>query len=444
MATMAKNLVLLAYGMTLGFPTILLPALQRGLEPALELTPEEISWLGSINLVCVPLGCLGSGLLTNKLGRKRAMMLVNAPLMVAWMILHLADSPAYLYCALALTGFTGGLLEAPVLTYVAEITTPTMRGFILGKMLPWRSVVLCNLVAPTCAFIALLFVPESPYWLASKMRLEDARRSLAWLRGWVKECAVEREFQELVATVQAPQSSPGETELDGTSSPGCWENLRRTLKPYRRATFVKPFLLVSGAFFFGHFSGMTTLQTYAVSIFESLGAPIDPYLATVILGLVELGGTLLCVIAVHWTGKRPLTLISTAGAAVCFGVVAGYAQLRESDLVPNASWLPLTLLIGSAFLTHMGIRLLPWILIGEVFPSEVRGMASGMASSVGYIFGFLANKTHFSLVGALTLPGTFWVYVVVSLVATLVLHLKMPETEGRTLLEINMHFAGRK
>jgi MFS family permease len=85
---------------------------------------------GSINLVCVPLGCLGSGLLTNKLGRKRAMMVVNVPLVIAWIVLHFASSPPALYCALALTGFTGGLLEAPVLTYVAEITTPLMRGIL--------------------------------------------------------------------------------------------------------------------------------------------------------------------------------------------------------------------------------------------------------------------------------------------------------------------------
>jgi Sugar (and other) transporter len=71
-------------------------------------------------------------------------------------------------------------------------------------------------------------------------------------------------------------------------------------------------------------------------------------------------------------------------------------------------------------------------------------MASGAASSVGYIFGFLANKTHFSLVGGLTLAGTFYVYVCVSLTATVLFYIFMPETEGRTLLEIGQHFAGHR
>jgi len=84
------------------------------------------------------------------------------------------------------------------------------------------------------------------------------------------------------------------------------------------------------------------------------------------------------------------------------------------------------------------------LITGEVFPADVRGMASGAASAVGYIFGFLANKTHFSLVDALTLAGTFWVYVGVSLTATVSFFILMPETEGRTLLEISQHFAGQK
>jgi hypothetical protein len=59
-----------------------------------------------------------------------------------------------------------------------------------------------------------------------------------------------------------------------------------------------------------------------------------------------------------------LTLISTLGAAICFGVTATYDIVRQNDPSVTASWVPLTFLLSSAFLTHMGIRLLPWILIG--------------------------------------------------------------------------------
>lgn len=57
--------------------------------------------------------------------------------------------------------------------------------FIMGNFLYWRTVALINTAAPSIAFCALFLVPESPYWLATKNRVDEARKSLAWLRGWV-------------------------------------------------------------------------------------------------------------------------------------------------------------------------------------------------------------------------------------------------------------------
>lgn len=66
------------------------------------------------------------------------------------------------------------------------------------------------------------------------------------------------------------------------------------------------------------------LQTYAVSIFQTLEAPIDKYYATLILGILQLLGASICVLLVHYTGKRPLTFFSTVTAGICCFLVAGY------------------------------------------------------------------------------------------------------------------------
>lgn len=107
-------------------------------------------------------------------------------------------------------------------------------------------------------------------------------------------------------------------------------------------------------------------------------------------------------------------------------------------------WLPLTLLLLSAMFAHMGIKLIPWMLIGEVFPAAVRSGASGISGGTGYIFGFLANKLFLRMLATMTLPGTFWFYSAVALVGAVVLYFVLPETEGRTLLEIEQHFSGGK
>ncbi|XP_023727209.1 facilitated trehalose transporter Tret1 isoform X4 [Cryptotermes secundus] len=462
LATSAKNILLLGYGMTLGFPTIVIPSLQPHHgnvtdlreKDTLSLTEEQISWFSSINLICVPLGCLMSGTLTQPLGRKRAMILVNVPFIVAWVMFHYASNVGMLYASLVLTGLGGGLLEAPVLTYVAEITQPHLRGmlsatssmcvilgvfiqFLMGTMLSWRTVASINVMFPVTAVVALCFVPESPYWLIGRGRVADAEKSLCWLRGWVKPHEVQPELLQLVSSLKShsPSNRHNVTSVSFTPSCSSWRN-------YTKRNFLQPYSLVAAGFFFGHFGGMTTLQTYAVSIFAQLGTPVDKYIATLYLGLVQLGGALICVILVHWTGKRPLTCVSTVGSGVCFIVVATYAYLYSSR--NSYEWLPMTFLIGSAFLSHVGIRLLPWILIGEVYPSEIRGVASGASGSIGYIFGFAANKVYFYMLNSMTLPGTFWCYGAVSLVGSVFFHFFLPETEGRTLLEIQEHFEGSR
>lgn len=246
-----------------------------------------------------------------------------------------------------------------------------------------------------------------------------------------------------------------------------------------------------------------------------------------LLGTLELSGSIICVILVRFVGKRPLAIVSTLGCGICFLLTATYAFyldaipggpvvdnvianisqnipehfttttittesylettiqsvnnesnlfskefiskmeiswnyindtednftnqnenkniIIDSEEIHNEySWIPLTLLLGSAILSHCGIRLLPWILVGEVFPYEVRSVASGLSGGLGYIFGFLANKLFLTMIETMTLPGTFWFYSGVSIIGCLILYLILPETEGRTLIEIENHFNGTK
>ncbi|CAG5008352.1 unnamed protein product [Parnassius apollo] len=217
---------------------------------------------------------------------------------------------------------------------------------------------------------------------------------------------------------------------------------------------------------------MTTLQTYAVSIFQALDAPLDKYRATLILGLVQLVGASVCVVLVRITGKRTLTLVSTAGAAACCLLLAAYdlhmklharphqallvnGSLEENrtllddpatpDTVNNPySWIPTSLLMLLAFITHTGIRLLPWILIGEVFSAKTRSGGAGLASAVGYVFGFLTNKIYISMVDVLSIWGTYGFYGLICLMGSVVFFFILPETEGKKLNDIENHFAGMK
>ncbi|XP_034937938.1 facilitated trehalose transporter Tret1 isoform X3 [Chelonus insularis] len=444
-AVSAKNLLLLTFGTTLGFSTILLPALQKE-NPDVAVTREEITWISSINLFMVPLGCIISGPISHYLGRKRTMLIANIPFITAWIILYFATSAPYIFMALALTGLTGGLCEAPVLTYVAEVTQPHLRGMLsatasmavivgvftqllTGSLTDWRTVALINLTYPVMCFVALCMMPESPYWLAGKDRLEDAEKSLCWLRGWVKPSQVREEFATVCQVVKRP--------LDNEEKQSCW-------RIFGKKTFISPFILVSLSFFVATFGGTATLQTFAVYIFARMEAPLNKYTATVFLGIAEIIGTAVCVFAIHFTGKRKITFASISGTGVCFLGSAVYGYLIQFEFIDgvNYTWIPTALLIGAAFFSHMGIKLLPWILCGEVFPSKGRSTATGAAATTAYIFSSVANKIFLYMVDLMSLLGTFLFYASVNIAGYIALYYLLPETEGRTLKEIEDHYAG--
>lgn len=268
------------------------------------------------------------------------------------------------------------------------------------------------------------------------------------------------ELESLVAAVRPdlalkPLADKNQTDRTQPAHSCC----NFSLENYKKPTFFKPFFLISFCFFSGHFCGMTTLTTYAVNIFATLGSPVDKYFATMVLGIVQMLATLSCVLVIHSVGKRPIAFVSSFGSAVSFGMIGlySYFYLGVTNLDQGAyykenfgdsnsllSWVPLIGLLSGAFFAYMGVRLLPWVLIGEVYPPEIRGFASGSSGAVGYIFGFASNKTFYSLIDAMTLPGVYILYSCVALFSFGYFYFALPETEGWSLLEVQQHFGGER
>jgi len=297
-----------------------------------------------------------------------------------------------------------------------------------------------------------------------------------WLRGWVPEQKVEAEFKQLYDEL-ITQKSAWKT-VEGEVSSSIAHSLKKKLHMWHKRSFIVPFLLVLLTFFICHFSGKTPIRSYAVLIFATLKTPMDKNNATTLLGVSELLATILGAVFIHLTGKRPLVFTSMLGTGACIlglaiytrslnineltGIViqketvnASMIMFKEniSTLVNNSDsiltttipelhvssshsyleWLPLMLVLFAAFFANLGIRMIPWVLIGEVFPADIRSSASGFAGCMGYLFGFLANKMFLLMISVMTLSGTFGFYASVSLVGCIILYFIMPETEGCTL-----------
>ncbi|KAF5288904.1 hypothetical protein FQA39_LY03783 [Lamprigera yunnana] len=476
LAVMAKNVLVIAFATSLAYPAMLVPSLS-GNDPneLFHLNESELSWIASINLMCVPIGCLFSGMVTQPIGRKKAMQYINIPFVFCWIIFYFATELWHIYFALSVLGLFGGLVEAPLFVYVSEVTQPNLRGllsattsiagalgiliqFILGSLFNWRIVALACSSVPLICFILLWFIPESPYWLISKNRIEHAKESLAWLRGWTEPKHIELEFENICKNNQVciSKNNIEERSESHADQDNDTKTLLKKIEAFVKKSFWWPFSMVSFIYFLSHFTGGTTLRIYAVKLFSTLEVPLDKYYATVLIGVAEVLGAITAVLLIRRTGKRVMVFISIAGVGISNVVIAGYAyamdvkylviydEIEQTPILDleGFKWLPLVFFILLAYTTQCGLRILPWILIGEIYSHEVRAVSCGISGAISFILSFVSNKVFLSTISSITIAGTYWMHAAFSFFGLVVVYFTLPETEGKTLEEIIDHFSG--
>lgn len=124
LACVAKSLILVDIGLALGFPTTLISALSSSnpdQDDELRFDKDQSSWFASLIFISQPIGCILSGWLTDRLGRKKAMVLVNIPHIAAWLMISYATRVEEMYAAAVILGLGIGVMETPVVTYIGEI-----------------------------------------------------------------------------------------------------------------------------------------------------------------------------------------------------------------------------------------------------------------------------------------------------------------------------------
>lgn len=232
--------------------------------------------------------------------------------------------------------------------------------FLLGSITAWRNAALYCLFVPILTMVAVCFVsatpsapsnsrtdlltsffaqyclqiPETPLWLLSKDRKEDALKSLQWLRGWVSSKAVEKEFAEIVRYNEYSKACP-ECVKSAQKCPHPPPTVVQKLKELIRKRTLKPFFVLLIVFFISQFSGMQAMRPYIILILTAYGTPISPNWATVSLGVTGIVGTITCVLTVKLIGKRKLFLISLvevilAGSALseCYLCITNFTLRR--------------------------------------------------------------------------------------------------------------------
>ncbi|KAK9505293.1 hypothetical protein O3M35_009383 [Rhynocoris fuscipes] len=429
----------ISVGMSQGFSAVLIPQLQLP-SSYIKVDNQDASWIASLGVISTPGGALFSGLLAEAVGRKTTIQITALPFLIGWLLMALSPTKTLLCIGRFITGFAIGM-GSTCYVYLAEVSQPDQRGvlaslgpvfvsfgvllvYLFGYFLDWHLVsVVCSATA-AFSLIIIYFLPETPPWLANKGHLEKANQILLTLRG-SKEIA-DKEMSSIMESVNKKTDLNWCQYFSQLTQSGVW----------------KPFLILVFFFVCQEGSGMYTIVYYATNIFNEMGSVFDSSVESIIIGIVRLVTSIIGCVCIEHFGRRPLAMSSGLGMGISMGLATWY-EYQYGHIQPNlrpCPYVPLICVITNVISSMLGMLQLPWLMIGELFPLSVRGLMSGTVSSLAYFFIFAVIKVYPDMMTSLHLFGSMLLFSIVSLITVIFVYLYLPETQGKSLIEIENSF----
>jgi SP family arabinose:H+ symporter-like MFS transporter len=424
-------------GFLFGFDTAVINGVLFFLRKQFALTEVQTEVAASSLLLGCLLGAAGAGVLSDRYGRKKA--LIAAALLFAFSAVGSAMSQSLVMFSLArfAGGLAIGLASALTPVYIAEIAPAKNRGTLvslnqlaivvgiltsylvnwqLAKLgdASWRWMLASAAIPSLAFFFGLLVIPESPRWLISRGFKAQGEAVLARIFG---------------ATAAREQADAVETAI--ASEQGSWAEL---FSPDVKARLVVAVALAV----FQQITGINTVLYYGSIIIsdhfhgESAGAALA---ANVIIGTVNLIFTIVAMLFLDRWGRRAILMTACAGMAVSLtGLVLAFHFNAASAALP----LTFILLYVAFFAFGMGPGV--WLYMSEIFPTKIRGRAVALATSALWAGTLVVTFTFLSLVKTLGIAGTFSIYALLSAACFFYILTSVPETRGRTLEQIQEYW----
>jgi len=385
---------------------------------------------GSLALGCI-VGCLIAGKFAEKYGRKPGLMLAAGVFGLSSLGMAFSSSLSIFIAMRFAAGIGVGMSSMLSPLYIAEVSPPAIRGrnvsinqltIVLGILVTnlvnymlsddgpeaWRWMFGLGVIPSALFFIGAIWLPESPRWLAKVGLHAEAERVL---------------------------SKIGDQAFVGDTMSNIAFSLKDVKKQSYSAVFakaVRPAVLVGITLaVFQQLCGINVVFNYTSTIFESVGADLNrQLLETVSLGVVNLIFTLVAMRLVDRLGRRPLMLIGSLGLAISYLVLSTLLKYHASPGL-------VSIFVLLAIATY-GMSLAPvtWVLISEIFPNNIRGVASSVAIVSLWIAYFILVFTFPILAEKLGTYGPFYMYSAICFLGFIFIKTKVKETKGQTLEEL--------
>lgn len=423
-------------GMQYGWTAPSIPIFRSPNSPV-PMTHNEEVWLELCYMIGGFIGLPFSIILVDVIGRKRTVLFSSIVGILGWISIAIADNIYYLYVGRILLGITADIAFTASPVYISEIAHQSIRGFLAGiiylMMLlgiiiiyaigPWIPIYGSALVGCFLLAIQLIlfpFMPESPYYLIYIGENEKAKKSLQFFR-----CNkdISDEMKDINAAVKRQKSEKGRPQ-----------DLFK-IHSNRKACLIM--ILLNST---QHFAGVSALvmNLHSILIEANSGVIADDIAAIVFPTLMLISATV-ATVEVDRFGRKILLLISgviTFSTLIISGI---FFQLKSLNFkTEEYSWIPFVALMFYAVGIKFGLAIVPIVITAELFPAKVKGMGMALADFV-YILASITSVYLYQWINVnYGLNISFFVFGIICLLSTCIIHFYVPETKGKTLEEIQM------
>ncbi len=399
-------------GILFGYDTAVISGTTEVVKSQFGLTTGGEGWYVGCALIGSIAGVLVAGMLSDFLGRKKTMLI--SAVLFSISAIGCAFSPDFTQLVIyrIVGGFGIGIVSIVSPVYISEVAPAEVRGtmvslyqlfitigFLLaylanylilkGTSMPdyWRPMLGAEAIPDLLFLVLIFFIPESPRWLAVRGQRQD--NSEAW-------------------------------------------------KALREKGILKAVLIGSAIAILGQFMGVNAVLYYGPKIFADAGFP-NPLFSTVLVGVVNMLTTVIALLIIDKVGRKQLVWWGVGGMIVCLLMIGLY--FLPSTNLPN--WFMLTFFLLYVFCTAISISAVVFVLLSEMYPNRVRGLAMSIAGLALWVGTYLIGQLTPWMLENLTPAGTFFLFAFMCLPYLWIMYKYVPNTTGKTLEEIEDYWRAK-
>lgn len=424
-------------GLLFGYDTGVISSALLFLRDEFHLSATMQGFVVASALAGAMIGPLASGWLADYFGRRKVIFVTGLVFAAGSILCATASTLGILIFGRVVVGLGIGISSMLSPLYLAELAPAKQRGMIVSfnqlmmtfgilvsylvgyALAPagaWRWMLGLGAIPGVALSLGMLFLPESPRWLAAQGRKEEAIAVLQRLR---KNLAVAQKEYAGLSAILVNDAKHGTDAKGFLKSPV----MRRAL------------VIGIGLAVFQQVTGINTVIYYAPSIFQTAGiaSKAGAILATAGIGALNFLATLIAVRLIDRVGRRLLLQTGLIGMAVSLLFLAASFAFVTGKAI---AWLTVASLAAYIISFAIGLGPIFWLLIAEIFPLQIRARGMCFATMANWGANLVVALTFLNLLRVLSPAGTFALYAAFSIMACWFVHRLVPETKGRSLEEI--------